>query len=791
MAISTLSHEDVLAASRAPSAESVYFLGPFNSRITFYSQQVRALRLAHAMDALAVVKDGEKVAVIGAGAAGSTIAAALALTGKEVTLYDPADKILQLQSASSRLLHPHIYEWPKLGALDARAGLPIMDWTADTGGEVCKALRAEFSKIKASLANLSFSPGHRLTDIVAQGKAWLLSFEKDGTTEQRIFQHVVLGIGFGNERKTGDVVPEDYWRPGAIGTSATEPVFGTRYFVSGNGDGALTEALGLMIESFEHVEFTRKFLGYIPGDDLRAAADAVFAGSTLDQDVEATLGARLLQVLSVHGVLDRLRPQIRQDRVITLNTNGPLFAANRASQLNQCMVFAVLEAARLEGLQIGRTTGFVTGTTAHADGKAPNGVTSGTAPHCEAYKHLIFRHGPDIDERYAAASTLIAAYKTHMAALLPSHPLLAAPPSLDEATYVLFEDLRIRRLADHASMQGQLEQARRAQRVIEILADAATGAVVERGTCTLAQVAGQCEQLADRITVDLHVGPVEIGNASDLTRLARASSAMVDLRAHISVRDEWQLLLASIAVAPEPSSVRHARDLDTSSLAKAVDASLMRALDDAIKLAVSNGHAPKLGALSKDLCSEISAIWERWHASLNTNADLCFDFLRWLSQVDQPDVSPWDGERSDIQRMANALIMIAAANCTIPMEPISGERGNFGFETDAVALATGCDAVGGELIAIRTEPDDWGVDALILSATNEVVVNNPPGRIMDGGVASRTFRGARRVSPAIIQNSLYWRTRLAGDLTAWNEAVDAEFARWKSRQDDELNGVAQ
>jgi len=791
MAIATLSHEDVVAASRAPSASSVYFLGPFNSRITFYSQQVRALRLAHAMDALGVIKKGERIAVIGAGAAGSTIAAGLALTGKEVTLYDPADKILQLQSASSRLLHPHIYEWPKLGALDDRAGLPIMDWTADTGGEVCKALRAEFAKINAPLTNLSFVPGQKLTDIAAHGTAWLLTFDSGGEPEQRVFQHVVLAMGFGNERKTGDVIPEDYWRPGAIGTTATEPVFGTRYFVSGNGDGALTETLGLLIEDFEHVGFTRKFLGYFPGSDLRTAAHAIFAGSILDQDVEAALGADLLQVLKLHGVLDRLRPQVRKDRMITLNTNGPLFAANRASQLNQCMVFAIIEAAKLEGLKVGRTTGFVTGTRALADGTAPDGVTSGTASHCEAYKHLIFRHGPDIDKRYAAASRLIADYKTHIAGLLPGHPLLAAPPSLDEATYVFFENLRICRLADHASMQAQLEQALQAQRVIEILADAATAAVVERGAWTLAQVAGQCEQVAERVTVDVHVAPAEIANASALVRLARASSAMVDLRAHSAVRNEWQTLLASIAAAPAPSSVRRARALDTSSLPNAVDASLVRALDNAIKFAVSTGHAPKLGSLSKDLCAEVGAIWERWHASLIADADLCFDFLRWLAQVDQTNVSPWDGERGDIQRMANALIMIAAANCIIPLEPISGERGNFGFETDAIGLATGCDAIGGDLIAIRTEPEDWGVDALILSATNEVVVNNPPGRLMDGGVASKTFRVARRVSPAIIQNSTYWRALLAGDLTKWIEAVDAEFATWKSRQDDELNGVAQ
>lgn len=185
MATSILAHADVLAASKVPSAKGVYFLGPFNSRITFYSQQVRALRLAHALHASDLVQDGEQVAVVGAGAAGSTLAAALALLDRQVTLFDPAEKILQLQSASSRLLHPHIYEWPRLGSLDDRAGLPIMDWTASTGGVVCTALRNEFAKVRVPLQNLAFAPGHKLIEISADGNSWRLSLASPDGTQPR------------------------------------------------------------------------------------------------------------------------------------------------------------------------------------------------------------------------------------------------------------------------------------------------------------------------------------------------------------------------------------------------------------------------------------------------------------------------------------------------------------------------------------------------------------------------------------------------------------------------------
>ena len=266
MATSILAHAELLAASQVPSTAGVYFLGPFNTRITFYSQQVRALRLAHALHGVNVIYDCEQVAIVGAGAAGSTLAAALAMLGRQVTLFDPAEKILQLQRPHRGYCIHTSMNGPDFGTLDDRAGLPIMDWTAGTGGAVCTALRIEFAKVNVALQNLAYAPGHMLTDLVAQGNSWRLTLAQAGNqTETRVFQHVVLAMGFGDERSTGDVVPEDYWRPGAVGTPATEPVAGITYLVSGNGDGALTETLGLLVDGFEHLKFTRTFLDLFAG----------------------------------------------------------------------------------------------------------------------------------------------------------------------------------------------------------------------------------------------------------------------------------------------------------------------------------------------------------------------------------------------------------------------------------------------------------------------------------------------------------------------------------------------
>src|SRR5258708_20712167 len=105
----SLPFDDWLLMAGYPPDSGLYFVGTFDRRITFYSQQVRSLRLVHALSLRGKLKATDHIAVVGAGAAGVTAALGLALLGNDVMLYDPSGSIFQLQSASPRLLHPHIY----------------------------------------------------------------------------------------------------------------------------------------------------------------------------------------------------------------------------------------------------------------------------------------------------------------------------------------------------------------------------------------------------------------------------------------------------------------------------------------------------------------------------------------------------------------------------------------------------------------------------------------------------------------------------------------------------------
>ncbi|MFM2279635.1 MAG: hypothetical protein RLZZ444_1866, partial [Pseudomonadota bacterium] len=478
-----------------PDQERLYFLGTFDRRITFYSQQVRALRLAHALDETGAILPSHTVAVVGAGAAGVTIAMALALMGHDVTLYDPADDILHLQSGSDRLLHPHIYEWPRVGSLDNQAGLPILDWTAGSGAQVCAALQQSFGSALGRLsAKLHFKHRHRLERLERHNGDWRLTLKHEGTDVLRIKQHVVLCIGFGAERECGGVIPTDYWKQNAIGTNANEPEAPAKYLVSGNGDGGLTELLRLLITNFEHVAFTRSFLEMFSGNALREAADISFEGAAVGDDLEASFQLHLRPVLEENGILDRLAPLLRHDRHVTVNSSGPLYAAAKASQLNQCMVFALLETAKQADLPVVRSLGHMDNVEpAAGGGMTAVGIADGGSPVTTVFKHVIARHGPAKAARYEAADAFYAAHEAYMETLLKAHPDFADPPELAPETYDRFSVLAIDALYDPASRAGALASFHQQQAIIHLEIDSAANVVVERGNIRLSEIADQAE----------------------------------------------------------------------------------------------------------------------------------------------------------------------------------------------------------------------------------------------------------------------------------------------------------
>lgn len=773
---------DCINAAAAPHGDGVYFLGAFDRRITFYSQQVRGLNLAHALDALGLIAKTDKIAVIGAGAAGLSFSLCAALLGYNVTLYDPANKALQLQSASSRLLHPHIYEWPNIGSLDERAGLPLLDWKSGMGGWVSGKLQNDFAAALTRLAHLQFKAEHKLVAMERIDADWRLTIEHKGIQSSRRFQKVVLAMGFGEEFPCGDAEPVAYWKPSGVGTAAIEPHSGARYFVSGNGDGGLTDILSLLIQDFEHVSFTREFLSHVSSNALCQAALKALNAVSSSGDLEPQFSTILRPIIDEYSVIDELRPRLRMDRTLTINSGGPLFARGKASLLNQCMVYATLEAAKLEAVSVNRSGGRVVNVVKTATGFLVTGPLKDDGPVATDFDHVILRHGPDRATRYSCAKVSFDLYEAHIKSLLEAIPSLADPPALDQQLYDRFEDLKISQLVDTASQAGLRQQQTQERRRVVLEIDAAARLLVERGHIALLDVADQCEQLTAPVTIHLALPPSALPDGAAFLRLSRASSGRIHLTTVADHAAAWTAISPGISVAHTGDPRYRGRELDPRFLQNKLDACFLRLLDGALQAIISSGTCTTLYKIDGSITGAVAVTWGTWLATLQGNASLRFDFLRWLANIEQGN--PWSGDHAHLSRMAAALMLVLAAHLGEPLMPASIERGNLTFSGNAQALGSGCNTVEGGPLTTWDRPDQWDVDALILSGSSEVDVYSPDDTVLNAGILGVGMRNARRVRPAIIRNDLAWRRKLNGPLATWQQAVRQEFEGWRRRLRD-------
>ncbi|KAK48600.1 hypothetical protein BG58_30690 [Caballeronia jiangsuensis] len=775
---------DWIDAATAPGADGVYFLGAFDRRITFYSQQVRGLRLAHALDAQGRIVKTDKIAVVGAGAAGLSFALCAALLGYNVTLYDPANEALQLQSASPRLLHPHIYEWPNIGSLDDRAGLPLLDWKSDTGGSVSGKLQNDFAAALTRLAHLHFQAERKLVAMEKVDADWRLTVDHKGTQDNRRFQKVILAMGFGEEFPCGGAEPVAYWKPSGIGTAAIEPHSGASYLVSGNGDGGLTDTLSLLIQNFEHVSFTRDFLSHISSNSLRQAALNALDAASSSGDLEPVFHTILRPVIDEYGVIDALRRRLRKDRTLTINSDGPLFAPGKASLLNQCMVFATLEAAKLETVVVNRSSGRVANVDKTVAGISVTGPLMAGHPLAAEFDHVILRHGPDRATRYAPTKASFDLYEAHIKPLLDSTPSLVSPPTLDPELFDRFEDLKIEHLVDAASQAGLRQQQTqdRSRLVLEI--DAAAHLLTERGHVSLLDVAEQCERLTAPVTIHLALPPSAVRDASAFLRLSRASNGRIHLTTVADHAAAWAIIAPGITVALTGDPRYRGRALDPSFLQDKLDACFLRLLDGSLMAIIASGTCTTLHKIDGSVRNAVASTWGSWAAALQGTAALRFDFLRWLANIEQGTKTPWSGDHAQLPRMAAALLLVLAAHLEEPLTPASTERGNLTFSGNAKALGSGSDTVEGGPLTTWDRPDQWDVDALILSGSAEVEVYSPDDTVLNAGSIGLGMRTARRVRPAIIRNDRAWRQKLNGPLATWKQAVKQEFEEWRQRVQD-------
>jgi hypothetical protein len=599
---------------------------------------------------------------------------------------------------------------------------------------------------------------------------------------------VILALGFGDETPCGDAVPVNYWKHNLVGSAAAEPKSPATYIVSGNGDGGLTDLLNLLIKDFDHVKFTQDFLDFFSDDALLRVTEKIWEDSKTDDDLEPRFVEHLLPLLNELDVIDRLAPRLRSDRLVTINSSGPLFSARKASQLNQVMTFALLHTAKNGPYSVIRSEGHIVDVEKHLNGFHVHGLKIEGIPLTNLAQHVILRHGPDRDLRYASAKDFFNEYRNHTKTLFATHPKLEAPPTLDSATFEFFESLRVKMLLPQASQQSANEAFNATKNKLIIGVDPAVHVAVEFGSERLTQIAAQCERLKTNITLHFTAAPQAIPGVDDIIRIMKASGGRISLSCVPEHFESWRIVAPNVMSTPASATHYTAVALDVAGLSDAADACLLRLLDDFLSRALAKNSCHSI-PLCPSIATAIGPTWLNWKTALDNNKSLLAAFLRWLSNVEITDGGRWDGEHAAVPDLAVALVMMLATHHGEPLVPALLDRGNLQFKNNAIALGSGCRSVGHQLIDVWDQPDQWGVDALILSGSAEVEVVDPPGRILDGGKPMPGMMTARRVRPAIIRNDKKWRERLKNGLAQWTEAVQAEFGALRDRQDKEFEGL--
>ncbi|GMU51270.1 MAG: hypothetical protein AMXMBFR33_04160 [Candidatus Xenobia bacterium] len=289
-----------------PDQKNLFVLGALERNVSIYLQQVRALNLAWDLG-----RRGP-VAVIGGGFAGLTAAAGLTALGTRAVVFERQDQLLKLQRGNRvRWIHPHIHEWPRPGAEDPRAGLPLMDWQAGYAGDVAESL----------LAQVDFEV--RLNSRVTLETGWKVNAES--------FEAVILAVGLGVEKTFGNLPLLSYWLDRDIEA-------GGRVFISGCGEGGLIDALYLKLTDFRHDRVVSECLSGL--DELKARLLELEDGLENADPVEA--GQKLTRAYATLAVPEKvdacLAARLRKDTDVVLNSPSSHFLTNKADILNRFLI---------------------------------------------------------------------------------------------------------------------------------------------------------------------------------------------------------------------------------------------------------------------------------------------------------------------------------------------------------------------------------------------------------------------------------------------------------------------
>ena len=231
--------------------DKVYIISTRGGRVSFHSQQLRALQLARLLNQkFADTKNDLKVLVIGGGVAGATCFTALNAYGfTHVDGFEAQDQILQTQASSAhRHAHPSYNDWPMI--LENReflstTNLPFMNWFADNTANVTNIMASD-PELDKYIEN--FRTGMVVTNMELVETGILVTSKIVGEdTCNETYNVVICSVGFGTERNLEYSASGSYWWSDHIKhyRSEHQNYIDHTFYVAGTGDGGLIDYVRL------------------------------------------------------------------------------------------------------------------------------------------------------------------------------------------------------------------------------------------------------------------------------------------------------------------------------------------------------------------------------------------------------------------------------------------------------------------------------------------------------------------------------------------------------------------
>lgn len=345
-----------LTDERGEGCRDIYVLGsltPKSERLAVASQQTRAINLVHALSVEKRLKKGDKLCVIGGGAAGLTAAAYAISKGVLVTVLESRVGLWNLRGCRTRWLHPNLFRfWPDPRWQCTATDFPVMNWYAGYACDVGELLWSKYQSFEALqsrnrvLKFPQFQPALEIK-VEPRGDDWRVSWRPHVDPAIKLdrrqddFNAVIIAVGFGTEARIRDAEASTYWLDDTLERERPD-CSDVRYLISGTGDGGLTDLLRIRISDFRHHHLREALLSleYCRAE-IHATFEEIRNAAQADRKYDST--PRWLELAKTYPSDLLLRRSRKYTRAVLTN-NGKSALGSNAWSISKFLAATLLVA---------------------------------------------------------------------------------------------------------------------------------------------------------------------------------------------------------------------------------------------------------------------------------------------------------------------------------------------------------------------------------------------------------------------------------------------------------------